>query len=133
MFLLRLSLGLAVAIVLASPMTSFAASVPGSCSQFVDTYLRAGRPSGSTADVQLELRGVSPSVIESTLTLDYAPYPAVAGRLTGPGVELAVDSGALQLSLTIDDTRVELAPHGCIGSTLLYATTEDALVTLALR
>jgi hypothetical protein len=68
--------------------------------------------------------------LRSAKRWDYAPYPAVAGRPVGPGVSVIVHDGALEPST--DDQSVTLESRGCAGASLLFVTTDEAPVTLAM-
>jgi len=140
-----LRLGLAVALLLATPLVSAAA--PEGCGVFVDTYLRSGLPSGSTVDVALgseqpsstttgndfrktfsnaNLSGES-AMMQSPLTLrlDYPRYPAVAGVLIGHGVSLGLVNGELALGLDRADHVVTLRPVRCDSSGLVFSGGAD--------
>ena len=104
-------------------------AAPASCGDFVGSYLAGGLPSGSTVDVMVQRRsalGVEEGV--RVLALDYAPYPRVAGRLTGDGVLVGIDDGVLRLELPSGEVR----PAGCVGDSIVYGATNDAVVTLVL-
>jgi hypothetical protein len=94
----------------------------GSCVGFVNQYLAAGWPSGSTIEVKL----VGEAENEATLTLEYPRYPRVAGVLRGvtpdgSALQLGVEDGVLRLQLTNGDNTQRLTPSECSGATLVLA------------
>ncbi len=115
-----------LSIVFASVLTA----APASCGDFVGNYLTAGLPSGSTVEVTVQRRSaLAVEEASGVLTLEYAPYPRVAGSLAGDGVFVAVDRGVLRLELPGGSVQ----PAGCVGESIVYGATDDAVVTLVLR
>jgi hypothetical protein len=133
----------AVLVSAATAPAAFAmSSAPASCGEFARTYLEGGLPNRSTVAVTLDVYPFGSRVadvwdVPAVLKLGYAPYPAVAGQLSGVSTDsrsilITLDHDQLHALITDDASEIDVRVLGCVGANRLYCATGIEMMALGL-